>query len=91
MPLDTTQTQPGLTVTDVKGVPSSRRQSVAEAVIAAGSSLADAHEAWVVPARKPPAFSVRIVGPRGFYREVQFSGAETAADIEHRIRTAVQR
>jgi len=66
-----------------------RRSSVEEAVMAGGSSLSSDHEAWVVPARKPPAYAVRIVGPRGFYREIRFSGRETPAEIAQRIRESI--
>ena len=76
----------GVTVSDVKGIPSHRRKSVEEAVIAGCSSLTAEHEAWVVPARKPPGYAVRIIGPRGFYREIKFAGKETEAEIENRIR-----
>lgn len=80
---------PGLTVAEVKGVPPHRRDSLATAIAAAGSSLPEVHEAWVVPARKPPAYKVRVVGPRGFYREIHFSGPETDLEVESRVRAAL--
>jgi hypothetical protein len=43
----------------------------------------------VVPARKPPAYKVRVVGPRGFYREVHFHGPETDLEVESLVRAAV--
>lgn len=79
-----------LTVSDVKGVPPHRRRHVVAALVAGGAGLGAGHEAWVVPARKPPAYSVRIIGPRGFYRQIQFSGPETDAEIEQRVRAAVE-
>jgi hypothetical protein len=78
-----------ITVVEVKGVPSHRRDSVEAAIAAAGSVLSEDHEAWVVPARRPPAYNVRITGPRGFYREVRFGGPETEAEIAASIRTAI--
>lgn len=80
---------PGITVVEVKGVPPHRRDSLAAAVVSGGSSLTELYEAWVVPARKPPAYKVRVVGPRGFYREIHFSGAETDLDVESRVRDSV--
>lgn len=80
---------PGLTVSEIQGVPVDRRATIEEAVLAGGSSLSSEHEAWVVPARKPPAYAVRIVGPRGFYREIRFAGRETSAEIEHSVRKSV--
>lgn len=79
-----------LTVSDVKGVPPHRRRHVVAAVVAGASGLGAGHEAWVVPARKPPAYSVRIIGPRGFYRQIPFAGPETDAEIEQRVRAGVQ-
>ena len=80
---------PGLVVCEIQGVPVHRRASIEEAVIAGGSSLSSEHEAWVVPARKPPAYTVRIVGPRGFYREIRFAGRETPAEVEQSIRKSI--
>ena len=80
----------GLTVSEIRGVPPHRRESVEGAVVAGGASLSESHEAWVVPARKPPGYAVRIVGPRGFYREVRFTGPETDAEIEQSVRNALE-
>lgn len=80
---------PGIVVAEVKGVPPHRRESLTAAVKAGGSSLIEPHEAWVVPARKPPAYKVRIVGPRGFYREIHFAGPETDVEVENRVRAAL--
>lgn len=78
-----------ITVVDLKGVPTHRRDCVEAAIAAAGSSLLEEHEAWVVPARRPPAYNVRITGPRGFYREIRFGGPETEAEIAASIRSAI--
>lgn len=79
-----------LTVSDIKGIPVHRRKGVEQAVIAGADGLTSAYEAWVVAARKPPAYSVRVVGPRGFYLEVRFTGPETDAEVEHAMRRAIQ-
>jgi len=76
----------GVTISDVQGIAPHRRKSVEEAVIAGCSNLSANYEAWVVAARKPPGYAVRIIGPRGFYREVKFAGGEPEAEIEARIR-----
>jgi len=80
----------GIQISDIKGVPSHRRKTVEGAVLAGASRLSDAHEAWIVPTRKPPGFAVRIIGPRGFYREIRFAGLETELEIEHRVRHAIE-
>lgn len=80
---------PGIAVVEIKGVPPQRRDSLAAAIVAAGSSLSELHEAWVVPARKPPAYKVRVVGPRGFYREIHCAGPETDHEVQSRVRAAV--
>jgi len=78
-----------ITVVEMKGVPSHRRDCVEAAILEAGSFLVEDHEAWVVPARRPPAYNVRITGPRGFYREVRFGGPESEAEIAAIIRQAM--
>lgn len=80
---------PGITVVEVKGVPPHRRDSLAAAIVAGGASLTELHEAWVVPSRKPPAYKVRLVGPRGFYREIHCAGPETDLEVESQVRAAV--
>lgn len=80
---------PGIGVVEVLGVPPHRRDNLAAAIVAGGSSLTEFHEAWVVPARKPPGYKVRVVGPRGFYREIHFSGPETDLEVESRVRAAM--
>jgi len=77
-------------IVDVKGIPVDRRETVREAIALAGSNLLAHHEAWVVPARRPPAYAVRITGPRGFYREIKFAGQETGSEIATRVRKAVE-
>lgn len=77
-------------IVEVKGIPLDRRAAVRDAITLAGSDLAADHEAWVVPARRPPAYNVRITGPRGFYREIKFAGRETSAEIATRVRNAVE-
>ena len=77
-------------IVDVKGIPVDRQAAVRDAITSAGSDLAADHEAWVVPSRRPPAYAVRITGPRGFYREIKFAGRESGAEIATRVRKAVE-
>jgi len=90
-PQEPTATSAGIAICDIKGIPVHRRKLVEAAVISGALSLSEDHEAWIVPARKPPAYSVRIVGPRGFYREVRFAGPESEAEIESQVRRAIER
>jgi hypothetical protein len=77
-------------IVDVKGIPLDRRAVVRAAISLAGSELSEDHEAWVVPSRRPPAYAVRITGPRGFYREIKFAGRETETEIAISVRKAVE-
>lgn len=77
-------------IVEVKGIPLDRHDIVRAAINSAASCLAEGHEAWVVPARRPPAYAVRITGPRGFYREVKFAGRESEAEIANSLRSAVE-
>ena len=77
-------------IVEVKGIPLDRHDIVRAAISSAASCLAEGHEAWVVPARRPPAYAVRITGPRGFYREVKFAGRESEAEIANSLRSAVE-
>ena len=76
-------------ILDIKGIPTARRDQVKAAVIAGTQHLPDGYEGWIAPARRPPAYSVRIIGPRGFYREVKFTGLETETEITETIRQAL--
>ena len=75
-----------MTVIRVSGVPPDRRNLVGAAILSGGDALGAEFEAWVVAARRPPAFIVHIIGPGGFYRQERFCGRETPAEIAQRIR-----
>jgi hypothetical protein len=77
-------------IIDIKGIPGARRDQVKAAVIAGGQHLSEGYEAWIVPARRPPAYAVRVIGPRGFYREVKFTGHETETEITESTRQVLQ-
>jgi len=80
-----------MTVLSVNGVAPDRRNSVKTAILSAATGLRAGYEAWVAPARRPPAFIVRIIGPAGFYREAAFAGREPAVEITERLREALAR
>jgi hypothetical protein len=75
---------------DIKGIPAARRDTVKAAVLAGALHLSEDYEAWIVPARRPPGYAVRIIGPRGFYREAKFAGHETESEITASIRQTLQ-
>ena len=79
-----------IAIVSIKGVPAERRDMVKAAIVAGTRNLSGNHEAWVVPARRLPAFVVRMIGPRGFYREVKFSGQESPSEMTERIRETTQ-
>jgi hypothetical protein len=80
----------GIAVLDIQGIPADRRESTKAAVVAGSQGLLGNYEAWIVPARRPPGYFIRVIGPRGFYREAQFTGRETAAEIAERVRQTMQ-
>lgn len=76
----------GIAILDIQGIPADRRESTRAAVVAGSQGLPGNYEAWIVPARRPPGYFVRVIGPRGFYREAQFTGSETETEIAQRVR-----
>lgn len=79
-----------ISVLDIQGIPADRRESTRAALIAGSQGVPGNYEAWIVPARRPPGYFVRIIGPRGFYREAQFTGRETEVEIADRVRLTMR-
>ncbi len=79
----------GITLTDLRGIPAARREHVISAINAVSECCADRYEAWAVPGRRPPCYSIRIVGPHGFYREVRLEGREVESAIAERLRMEI--
>jgi hypothetical protein len=80
----------GFAVLNIRGIPVDRRQSTMAAVFAGIQGFPGSYEAWTVPARRPPGYFVRIIGPRGFFRQAQFTGQETDAEITEQVRQTMQ-
>lgn len=78
-----------LTVFDVKGVPSHRRERIEPAVVAGGKHLAAPHEGWIAV---DPQGKVRVLitGPQGFQRVVTFAPDETSAVITDMVRATLE-
>lgn len=77
-------------ILDIRGIPGGRREEIKAAVIAGCQHLPEGYEAWIAPARRPPAYTLRVIGPRGFYREVRFTGRESEAEITEDTRQALK-
>ncbi|HEY1340217.1 MAG TPA: hypothetical protein VGF59_22050 [Bryobacteraceae bacterium] len=75
-----------ITVFDASGVPEHRRESLEQAVEAAGRTARGNHEAWIVPSSARKGFCVRITGPDGFYRQADFGYEQSDAEVSERIR-----
>jgi len=73
-------------ILEIRGIPLAQRSQVEAAVLEGGQHLPEGFEGWIVPARRPPGYAVRVIGPRGFYREVKFEGHEEAEEITHHTR-----
>jgi hypothetical protein len=80
-----------LTVFDCKGIPTSRRERVEGAVVAAGRNLAQPYEAWMAADIRRGVVRVMITGPQGFDRTVTFDLAEDPAVIAERVRETIER
>jgi hypothetical protein len=80
---------PGL-VLDMQGIPVDRHETTRAAVVAGIQGFPGTYEAWTLSARRPPGYFVRIIGPRGFFRQAQFTGEETAGEISERIRQTMR-
>jgi hypothetical protein len=68
-----------LTVFDIKGVPSTRRERIEQAVVAAGKHLREPYEAWISTDPFRGGVRVMITGPHGFQRQVAFAANAQAA------------
>ena len=78
-----------ITVFDVKGIPSTRRGSIASAVEAAGTNVPGPHEAWITADPFRGGFTVLITGPHGLERSVSFDIDESTAAITAHVRASL--
>jgi len=78
-----------LTIFDVKGVPSTRRERIEMAVMAGARGLSGPYEGWI--STDPVRRDVRVVitGAHGFQREVRFAVNEELAVITERVRATL--
>jgi hypothetical protein len=74
-----------LTVFDIKGVPSNRRERIEAAVVAGGRHASGPHEAWIAADPFKGGFRVLITGPRGFERTVIFAIDDDPAEVAGRV------
>ena len=79
-----------LTVFDIKGVPSNRRERIEAAVVAGGRNVHGPHEAWIAADPFKGGFRVLITGPQGFEREAVFAIEDDPAVIAERIRQTLE-
>jgi hypothetical protein len=75
-----------IAILDINAVTPDRREAVRAGLIAGIGEVPGSAEAWVAPARRPPGYFVRIIGPRGLFVEVEFTGRETEGEIASRVR-----
>jgi hypothetical protein len=78
-----------ITVFSLRGIPTSRRESIEAAVVAGGKSTRKPHEAWIAV---DPYGTVRVLmtGPDGFERSVCFAPDEDAAVITELVRASLE-
>ena len=79
-----------ITVFDVKGIPSARREAIEAAVGAAGRTLSAPHEAWITTDPVRGGFKVLVTGPHGFERSVSFAMDENSGAITAHVRAALE-
>jgi hypothetical protein len=79
-----------ITVFDVKGIPSTRRDRIEAAVVAAGRNLSAPHEAWIAADPFRGGFKVFITGPHGLERSVAFKLSGDDVAITEQIRATLE-
>ena len=79
-----------LTVFDIKGIPSTRRERIEAAVVAGGRHLSGPHEAWISADPFRGGVKVLITGPQGFQRTLSFAVDDDPAVIRERVRETVE-
>jgi hypothetical protein len=79
-----------LTVFDIKGVPSSRRERIEAAVVAGGRHASGPHEAWIAADPFSGGFRILTTGPSGFERNVTFAIDDDPAVIADRVRETLE-
>jgi len=79
-----------LTVFEIKGVPSHRRERIEAAVVSAGKHTGGPHEAWISADPFRRGFRVLITGPHGFERTVIFAMDDDPAVIAERVRETLE-
>jgi hypothetical protein len=78
-----------LTVFDVKGVPSTRRERIETAVVAGAKHLKEPYEGWITVDPVHGGVRVLITGAHGFEREVGFAMDEEPAVISQFVRATL--
>ena len=78
-----------LTVFDIKGIPTHRREHIEAAVIAGGKHARAPHEAWIAVDRHG-VVKVLMTGPGGFERYVGFGADEQAGVIAELVRNSLE-
>ncbi len=78
-----------LTVFDIKGISSLRRERIEAAVEAGGKHVSAAYEAWIAADPFRGGVRVLITGPQGFERTMLFELDENPAVIAQRVRATL--
>jgi hypothetical protein len=79
-----------ITVFDVRGIPSSRREAIEAAVGSAGRTLSAPHEAWITADPIRGGFKVLVTGPHGLERSVSFAMDENPGVITAHVLAALE-
>jgi hypothetical protein len=74
-----------LTVFDIKGVPSHRRDRIEAAVVAGGKHARGPHEAWIASDPFKGGFRLLITGPQAFERTLVLAFDDDPAVIAERV------
>lgn len=79
-----------LTVFDIKGVPSHRRDRIEAAVVAGGKHARGPHEAWIASDPFKGGFRLLITGPQAFERTLVLSFDDDPAVIAEGVREILE-
>jgi hypothetical protein len=79
-----------ITVFEIRGIPSHRRERIEAAVVAGGRHTTGPHEAWITVDQFRGGYKVLITGPHGFERMVMCALDDDAAVVTERVRQAIE-
>jgi hypothetical protein len=79
-----------ITIFDVKGIPTQRRERIEAAIVGGGKHVAGLRETWIAADPFRGGVKVLITGPHGLERTVTFALDEEPVLIAERVRETLE-